>query len=147
MLKGIWARFRGAAATEQTPPPAPVTRCYANVVQSAVEKLLEDERARASLVDDEANLLVNWAVGWLEERVANAPDEQAARQIAQAEMARLRPSLYKINDLLAKDKTPPLSSAAVALGLPATGAVAGGALDRKALIQTLTSNLAHEWSK
>ena len=120
---------------------------YENIVQGAVERLLEDERLRSSLSDDEANLLVNWAIRWLEQRVSTARDEVAARQIVQTEIARLRPCMSKVNDLLADDRAPTLAHAAKAFGLSAPNAAASGILDRKALIQALTTGLAQEWSK
>ena len=119
---------------------------YERVVQSAAEKLLEDERLRGNLTDDEANLLVNWAVERLESRVDRAQDETTARATAQAEVARLRPAMSKINALLAADKTPTTADVAQALGLRASRATALGRLDRKSLIQTLTSQLSEEWN-
>jgi hypothetical protein len=120
---------------------------YDGVVESAVEKILEDERLRGNLTDDEANLLVNWAVGWLENCVAGARDETAARAAALAEVARLRPAMSKINALLEAGKTPTAADVAQALGLPASRATSQALLDRKALIQTLTTQLTKEWGK
>jgi hypothetical protein len=119
---------------------------YERVVQSAAEKLLEDERLRGNLTDDEANLLVNWAVERLESRVDRAQDETTARATAQAEVARLRPAMSKINALLAAGKTPTAADVTQALGLRASRATAQGQLDRKSLIQTLTSQLSEEWN-
>ena len=119
---------------------------YERVVQSAAEKLLEDERLRGNLTDDEANLLVNWAVERLESRVDRAQDETTARATAQAEVARLRPAMSKINALLAAGKMPTTADVAQALGLRASRATAQGLLDRKSLIQTLTSQLSEEWN-
>jgi hypothetical protein len=120
---------------------------YDGVVEGAAGKILEDERLRGNLTDDEANLLVNWAVGWLESRVAGARDEAAARASALAEVARLRPAMSKINALLVTGKTPTAADVALALGLPASRATSQALLDRKALIQTLTAQLTEEWSK
>ena len=119
---------------------------HEQVVQSAAEKLLEDERLRGNLTDDEANLLVNWAIERLESRVDRAQDETTARATAQAEVARLRPAMSKINALLAAGKTPTTADVAQALGLRASRATAHGRLDRKSLIQTLTSQLSEEWN-
>lgn len=120
---------------------------YESVVQSAAEKLLEDERLRGNLTDDEANLLFNWAVEWLESRVDRAHDGTAARATAQAEAARLRLAISKINALLIAGKTPTAADVAPALGLPTPKTTAQGVLDRKSLIQILTFQLAEEWSK
>jgi hypothetical protein len=120
---------------------------FENVIQSAAEKLMEDERLRANLTDDEANILVNWALEWLEGCVTKARDEAAARQAAQAEISRLRPAMQKISDLLVSDKAPALPAAVKALGLSPSGPAASKALDRKALIRSLTAQLAEEWRK
>ncbi len=50
------------------------------------------------------------------------------------------------NALLAADKTPTTADVAQALGLRASRAIAQGLLDRKSLIQTLTSQLSEEWN-
>ncbi len=119
---------------------------YEKVVQSAAEKLMEDEQLRSNLTDDEANILVNWAIEWLEGRVTKARDEATARQMAQAEITRLRPAMQKINGLLAEDKTPAVALALKALELaPVT--VASASLDRKALVRSLTTQLTLAWGK
>jgi len=119
---------------------------YEKVVQSAAEKLMEDEQLRSNLTDDEANILVNWAIEWLEGRVTKARDEAAARQMALAEAARLRVVMQKINGLLAEDKTPTVALALKTLGLgPATAT--STSLDRKALVRSLTAQLTRAWGK
>jgi hypothetical protein len=117
---------------------------YEKVVQGAAEKLLEDERLRANLDDEEANLLVNWAIEWLEGSVTKARDEATARQIAQKEATRLRPAMQKINDTLSESKTSSPSAGAVSFGLSAPGAAPR---DRKALIRKMTTELAEAWRK
>ncbi len=119
---------------------------YDKLVQSAAEKLIEDERLRSNLTDEEANLLVDWAIRWLEDRLARVRDEATARQIAQAEVTRLRPAMYKINDSLAGGKMPTLSAAIQALGLPRSR-TATNPLDRMGLIRALTTRLAEAWRK
>jgi hypothetical protein len=116
------------------------------VVQSVAEKLMEDERLRTNLADDEAKLLIDWALAWVEGRVFKAPNEATARQLAQAELVRLRPAMSKINDILDGGKTPALTDAVQALGLPATK-TATNPLDRKGLIRALTTQLAELWRK
>jgi hypothetical protein len=120
---------------------------YDSIIQSAAEKLLEDERLRGNLTDDEANLLINWAVGWLEGRVASTRDEAAARTAAQAEVARLRPAMQKINGLLADDKSPTMPEAARTLGVPAPPPAAQDVPDRQAVIRALTDQLSETWRK
>jgi len=114
---------------------------YNKVVQGTAEKLLEDERLRANLDDEEANLVVNWAIEWLEGSVTKARDEATAKQIAQKEATRLRPAMQKINDTLSESKTPP--AGAVSFGLSASSAPR----DRKALIRKMTTELAEVWRK
>lgn len=120
---------------------------FEKVVQSTAEKLLEDERLRTNLDDEEADLLVNWAIEWLEGRISSAHDESAARQIAQKEFKRLRPAMQKINDALAESALPVSSDAAVSFGQPALGAAPGTPPDRKALVRGLIAQLAHAWEK
>jgi hypothetical protein len=120
---------------------------FESIVQSAAEKLMEDERLRANLTDEEANILVNWAIEWLEGHMAKASNEAAARQAAQAEVTRLRVAMQKINDLLVGDQAPVLSAAVKAFGLPPALTAASKALDRKALIRSLTAQLAEAWRK
>jgi len=120
---------------------------FENIVQSAAERLMEDERLRANLTDDEASLLVNWAIEWLEGRVAKARSEAAARQIVQSEMARLRQAMQKINDLLVPGNIPSLPDALKVLGLSQTRMTASQGLDRPGVIRALTLQLAKTWRK
>ena len=121
---------------------------FDSVIQSAAERLLEDEVLRSNLTDDEANVLFNWAIEWLEGRVSQSRDEAAARQAAQVEMARLRPALREINRQLAAGETPdvdtllshPSSATALATALAA-------APDRKTLIRSLITQKIEAWSK
>ena len=117
---------------------------YNKAVQSVAEKLMEDERLRTNLADDEAKLLIDWALAWVEGRVFKAPNEATARQLAQAELARLRPAMSKINDILGGGKMPALTNAVRALGLPSTK-TATNPLDRQGLIRALTTQLAKSW--
>ena len=112
---------------------------YDNIVQGAAEKILEDERLRSSLSDDEANLLVDWAIGWLDERVSAAPDDATARQIARAEMARLRPSLKEISTMLREGKSPSFD----AFSLSASEAGKPG--QRQDFIRDRIRRLSEEW--
>jgi len=112
---------------------------YDNIIQSAVEKLLEDERLRASLSDDEANLLINWAVGWLEERVSAAPDAAAARRIVQAELARLRASMQEINTSLRKGTPPSFNALSLSVSEAETPS------QRQDFIRDRIKRLSEEW--
>jgi len=114
------------------------------IIQGAAERLMEDERLRTNLADDEAKQLMDWALAWLEARVFKASNEAMARQIAQTEMTRLRPAMSKINDLLGEGKMPALTNAVRALGLPSTK-TATTPLDRRGLIRALTTQLAESW--
>lgn len=101
---------------------------FENVVQSAVEQLLEDGGLRSNLTDDEANTMINWAIAWLTGQVDRADDEAAARQVAQAELRRLRSALKDINRQLAESETPRAS-------------------DRKMRLQSLIAGQAEAWGK
>jgi len=113
--------------------PAQTANKYKKIVQGVAERLMEDERLRANLSDDEANLVINWAVGWLESQVAQASDEASARQVAQAEAARLRPAMLKINDTL------PSGAGAFSAGKSDP--------DRQAAIKRQIAQLTEAWSK
>ena len=114
---------------------------YENIVQGAAEKLLEDERLRANLTDDEVNILVNWAIGWLDERVSAAPDDASARQIAQTEMARLRPSMQEISAMLREGTSPSFNS----FGL--SSSEEGTSSSRQDFIRDRIRQLSEEWSR
>ena len=117
---------------------------FESIVQSAAERLLEDEVLRSNLTDDEANVLINWAIEWLEGHVATSRDEAAARQAAQAEIGRLRPALREINRRLAAGEAP---DAGMSPGLPSASAVATASPDRKALIRSLIAQKVEAWSE
>jgi hypothetical protein len=117
---------------------------FKSVVQGAAERLLEDEGLRSNLTDDEANILINWAIEWLESRVDPARDQAAARQAAQAEIGRLRPALQEINRRLAASETP---DAGVSLSLPSSGAAMSASPDRKTLIRSLIAQKVETWGK
>jgi hypothetical protein len=117
---------------------------FESVVQGAAERLVEDEALRSSLTDDEMNVLINWAIEWLEGRVDKASDEAAARQAAQAEIKRLRPALQEINHQLAAGETPDVG---VLSSLSPAQAVPGASPDRKALIRSLIAQKVEAWSE
>jgi hypothetical protein len=114
---------------------------FERVVQGAAERLVEDEALRSNLTDDEMNVLINWAIEWLEGRVDKAADEAAARQAAQAEIKRLRPAMQEINHQLAAGETPDVDA------LPSAEAVPGALPDRKALIRSLIAQKVETWTK
>ena len=117
---------------------------FKSVVQGAAERLLEDEALRSNLTDDEMNVLINWAIEWLEGRVDKASDEAAARQVAQAEIKRLRPALQEINHRLAAGETPDVD---VLSSLSSAGAALSASPDRKTLIRSLIAQKVEAWSK
>jgi transposase-like protein len=117
---------------------------FESIVQRAAEQLMENERLRSNLTDDEANTLLDWAIEWLESQVDKSPDEATARQAAQAEVARLRPAMQEINRQLAAGKTP-------SVGLPAAMSLAQAlpcaSRDRQSLIKSLIAQKVEAWSK
>jgi hypothetical protein len=117
---------------------------FENIVQGAAEGLLEDGALRSNLTDDEASTLTNWAIEWLESQVDKASDEAAARQVAKAEIGRLRPAMQEINRRLAGSKTP---GAGGLSSLLASVAALTAPRDRKALIQNLIAQKVEAWSK
>jgi hypothetical protein len=117
---------------------------FESVVQSAAERLVEDEALRSNLTDDEMNVLINWAIEWLEGRVDKASDAVAARQVAQAEIKRLRPALQEINHRLAAGETPDVGALS---GLSSAGAALSVSPDRKPLIRSLIAQKVEAWSE
>ncbi|MBI3914308.1 MAG: hypothetical protein HY327_09020 [Chloroflexi bacterium] len=67
------------------------------ILQSVAEQLMEDERLRSHLDDDEAKIVLDWAMAWLGAQVNAAADAPAAAQIASAELARVRDALKAMN--------------------------------------------------
>ena len=117
---------------------------FESVVQGAAERLVEDEALRSNLTDDEMNILINWAIEWLEGRVDKASDEAAARQAAQAEIKRLRPALQEINHRLAAGETPEVGAWS---GLSSASAALSASPDRKTLIRRLIAQKVEAWSE
>ena len=120
------------------------TSKYKSVVQGAADRLLEDEALRSNLTDDEAKMLIHWAIEWLESRVDPARDQATARRAAQAEMGRLRPALQEINRRLAAGETP---EAGVMSDLASAEAALGASRDRTTLIRSLIAQKVEAWSK
>ncbi len=88
---------------------------FDQVIQSTAENLFGDERLRSNLADDEAKIVLDWALGRITARVKTARDEATARLIAQNELARVRPVLAAINSLAKKPGTPRLADAVAAV--------------------------------
>ncbi len=90
---------------------------FEKILQSTSEKLYGDERLRSNLSDEEAKMVLGWADAWIAERVNDAIDEVAAKQIAQSELARVKPVVAAINELGKKPGAPALGEAVAALAL------------------------------
>ncbi|MCL5950218.1 MAG: hypothetical protein M1132_00610 [Chloroflexi bacterium] len=71
---------------------------FDQVISTACERLLEDERLRSNLTDAEANVVLNWAMDWLERSIRQARDEAEARRIAERDAPRVREAVLAIND-------------------------------------------------
>ncbi len=113
---------------------------FSSIAQSAAEQLLEDGELRSNLTDDEANILIDWAIKWLEGQVDKAPDEAAARQMAKDERGRLRKALQEVNHQMTGSEGKPS-------GLSATRAVPSAPPDRKKLIHSFIAQKVEDWSK
>ncbi|MBI3914419.1 MAG: hypothetical protein HY327_09605 [Chloroflexi bacterium] len=70
---------------------------YDNVLQNVVEQLLEDERLRSNLQDEEAQTTTEWAIHYLGAQINAARDESDAQQIGSRELARVRDVMRAIN--------------------------------------------------
>ncbi len=120
---------------------------FDKVVQNAAENLYEDERLRSNLTDDEAKIVLDWALGRISGQVNAARDEPAAKLAAQKELARVRPVVAAIN-ALAKKPGPPRLAAAVAAVEPILSA--GQPLSRAetmALLMTIADQIWQARSK
>ncbi len=88
---------------------------YDKIVEGVAENLTGDERLRSNLTDDEAKIVLDWALGRIRSRVEDAHDETNARQLVQNELARVRPVLQAINSFAKKPGTPRLADAVTAV--------------------------------
>jgi hypothetical protein len=88
---------------------------FDKITQNAAENLYGDERLRANLADDEAKIVLDWALGRISAQVNTAHDEAAAKLAAQKELARVRPIVAAINALGKKPGTPRLADAVAAI--------------------------------
>ena len=113
------------------------------IIQTAVEKLYEDERLRSNLTDREAKIVLDWAERWVTERVNAARDETAARQIAQDELARVRQTATALNALAAQDAMPRLADALAAID---SGAQASVAMTREEVLSLATTLAGALWT-
>lgn len=114
-------------------------------VESAAESLFGDERLRSNLTDGEANLVLNWATGWLDKRANVAAPATGAptvakvsgpRRVSQADVDRVRQMVSAINDIARKPGAPRLADAVAAL---AAGPAAGDQpLTRQEVLSLLT---------
>ncbi len=85
------------------------------VIESASEKLLEDERLRSNMTDRESKMVMDWALGWMETKINAARDETGAKRVAQRELSRVRGMLSVINGLAKQSAVPVLSDSVHAL--------------------------------
>ncbi len=107
---------------------------FDKVMQNVAESLYGDERLRSNLADDEAKIVLDWALGRITARVKAARDESTARQLAQNELARVRPVLTAINSLAKKPGPLRLADAAAAI----EPSLAAQQLSRAEIIELLT---------
>ena len=113
------------------------------IIQTAVEKLYEDERLRSNLTDRESKIVLDWAEHWVIEQVNAARDETAARQIAQNELTRVRQAATALNALAAQDATPRLADALAAID---SGAQASAAMTREEVLALATTLASALWT-
>ena len=67
------------------------------IFQTIAEQLMEDERLRSNLDDDQAKIVLDWAIAWLGAQIHAARDAVAAQQIGRDELARVRDALKAVN--------------------------------------------------
>ncbi|MBI3740349.1 MAG: hypothetical protein HY257_01165 [Chloroflexi bacterium] len=68
-----------------------------DVLQNVVEQLMEDERLRSNLQDEEAKTLNEWAIQYLGAQIAAAQNPSDAQQIGARELARVREAMSAVN--------------------------------------------------
>ena len=88
---------------------------FEKIIQRVAEPLYEDERLRSNLADDEAKVVLDWAVHWIEEQMVPAKDESSAKQLAQRALERVRPVISAIDAFAAHPGELRLSDAVAAL--------------------------------
>ena len=119
---------------------------FEDVMESAAEKLSGDERLRSNLTDDEFNPLLDWALAWLEKKMAKAKDKAAAQKIATEEMKRIETMMKMITDSLNGGNTPTLESAATLLKIKLPKKKIG-IRNRAMFIQEVLKLIEVEWEK
>ncbi len=115
---------------------------FDKIIQSAVEKIYEDERLRSNLTDSEAKVVLDWASGWVADQVNAAHDETAAKQIVQGELARVRQTATALNALAKKPGALRLADAVAALE-PSVQAQA--AMSREQVLKLATDLASAMW--
>ena len=88
---------------------------FERIIQRATEPLYGDEQLRSNLADEEARVVLDWAVHSIEEQVISAKDESSAKRVAQRALARVRPVIGAINALAAQPGEFRLSNAVAAV--------------------------------
>ena len=92
-----------------------------SALELAVERLSEDEGWRSNLVDEEASLLLTWAIQQLTAsaaQLADLSDEAQAQEQLKTEARRVRQALKTINGLLEADRIPEPAAVCAALERP-----------------------------
>ena len=116
---------------------------FENIVQRVTENLYEDERLRSNMTDNEAKVVLDWATGWIGERVNAAIDEASAKQIAQNELARVKQTVTAFNVLTKKPGTLRLADAFAALG--AAVAPASATMTREQVLSLTATLISALW--
>jgi hypothetical protein len=88
---------------------------FEKIIQRATEPLYEDEQLRSNFADDEARVVLDWAVHWIEEQIGSAKDESSAKQLAQRALEHVRPVISAINEFAAQPGELRLSNAVATL--------------------------------
>ncbi len=111
------------------------------ILEQAIERLAGDEQWRSNLNDDEARLLLDWAIEQLTARAAAFDDSalDEMRVYLKQEAQRVRRALRNLNDLLADDQLPETSAACAAIDRPAPPDPIAPWPDRLALLRWLVA--------
>ncbi len=113
------------------------------ILRQAVESLMEDERLRSNLTDQEAEVVLNWASSWLEKRILSASEEKV-EEVASKEKKRVRNLLISLNNLLLYSHSPTLS---MAVGLVEKHLNEGVPFSTKEILELITELAGIIWER
>ncbi len=118
-----------------------------DMLARAAERLMEDESLRSRLDDQQAHLVLNRALKWLESRLAHQARLGAAPDVDQ-EIARAVAAMRAVNQSLGSPNAPSLSALLDRhLPLGEAGETAPAAAQNMSLVRRAASRLRSLWRR